>query len=456
MATEVRIPTTGNAGEDAVVVEWLAAVGDEVAAGATLLTIETAKSTVDVEAPAAGTLLARHAEAGDEVAEFSVVALIGAAGEQVAAPAGATAVAEAEPAMPGATAASTASAPSAAAPSSTPASSAAPASGAPAADPAGPPTDVARRISASPRARRVAAERGAELSSIRGSGPLGRILAADVEAAASASPVASAPAASAPAASASAASASAAPATASAPATSPAAQPAASALEPVRIRPVRGARKVTAQRMQASLADAAQVTLTRYADAGRMLEWVERLRAAAEGDESKPRVGVNDALLYATARVAARHPEANSWFSWEGISEFDAVQLGFAVDTEHGLLVPVIRDAHRLPIGRLAEAARAAIERARSGRLQPDEMEGGTFTVSNLGGLGVHWFTPVLNPPQTCILGVGATHRAGPDAPAMLPLSLTFDHRAIDGVAAAAVLRDLATAIESIDTLDAF
>lgn len=428
MATEVRIPTTGNAGEDAVVVEWLAAVGDEVAAGATLLTIETAKSTVDVEAPTAGTLLAQHAAVGDEVAEFSVVALVGAAGEQVDA---------AEPTPQQSVAVPAESATRVAPEASVPVAQR---DDAPALVPA-----EGRRISASPRARRVAAEHGTELSSIRGSGPLGRILAADVETAMTGTP---APVA-------------AAMPVAAAPTAAAASQLAASAAEPVRIRPVRirpvrGARKVTAQRMQASLAESAQVTLTRYADAGRMLEWVERLRAAAEGDETKPRVGVNDALLYATARVAARHPEANSWFSWEGISEFDAVQLGFAVDTDHGLLVPVIRDAHRLPIGRLAEEARAAIDRARTGKLQPAEMEGGTFTVSNLGGLGIHWFTPVLNPPQTCILGVGATHRAGPGAPALLPLSLTFDHRAIDGVAAAALLRDLATAIESIDTLDAF
>ena len=418
MPTEVRIPTTGNAGEDAVVVEWLAAVGDEVAAGATLLTIETAKSTVDVEAPTGGTLLARHAEVGEEVAEFSVVALVGAPGERVEDVA-ARAPATVDAPQPSSVSEATPDATSAAA-----TSDAAPAVSA-----------GDRRTSASPRARRVAAERGVDLASIRGSGPLGRIVASDVEAAAAEGSPAD---------------------VAAHAAAAPTPRPSASAPASARIRPVRGARKVTAQRMQASLGESAQVTLTRYADASRMLEWVERLRVAAEGDETRPRVGVNDALLYATARVAARHPEANSWFSWEGISEFDDVHLGFAVDTDHGLLVPVIRDAHTLPIGRLAEAARAAIERARAGRLQPDEMDGGTFTVSNLGGLGIHWFTPVLNPPQTCILGVGATHRAAPDAPALLPLSLTFDHRAIDGVAAANLLRDLATAIESIDTLDAF
>ena len=418
MATEVRIPTTGNAGEDAVVVEWLATVGDEVAAGATLLTIETAKSTVDVEAPTAGTLLARHAEVGEEVAEFSVVALVGAPGELVE-DAASRAPATVDAAQPPSS--------SEAAPEATSATATRDAVPAVA--------GTKQRTSASPRARRVAEEHGLELASIRGSGPLGRVLAADVEAAAAGGATAAA---------------SAVPAASQASA-SPSAGPA-----PARVRPVRGARKVTAQRMQASLAETAQVTLTRYADAGRMLEWVGRLRAAAEDDVTKPRVGVNDALLYATARVAARHPEANSWFSWDGISEFDGVQLGFAVDTDHGLLVPVIRDAHALPIGRLAEAARAAIARARSGKLQADEMDGGTFTVSNLGSLGIHWFTPVLNPPQTCILGVGATHRAAPDAPALLPLSLTFDHRAIDGVAAAGVLRDLVNAIESIDTLDAF
>lgn len=426
MATEVRIPTTGNAGEDAVLVEWLVAVGEHVDNGQTLLTIETAKSTVDVVAPAAGTLLAQHAQPGDEIAEFSVIAAIGDAGESVD-----------EAPAPAAEASPTPGDESPAAPAEAPIQpQAAPASTQSAPAPTAP---VRTRHSASPRARRTAAARGIDIATVSGTGPLGRVIAADVEqAAARAEATASSPA----------------PSTAAAsPAAAQAPLPAA-AIEPVRIVPVRGARKVTAQRMHASLANTAQVTLTRYAEAGRLLDWVARLRHAADGDETKPRVGVNDALLYAAARVVVRHPQANSWFDWDGIRQFDRVDLGFAVDTEGGLYVPVIRDAHQLTVGALATQAQGAIARARAGKLQPDEMEGGTFTVSNLGGLGVHWFTPVLNTPQSCILGVGAAHRAGDTT--LLPLSLTFDHRALDGGAAASLLADLATTIEHVDVLGAF
>ncbi|WP_413317239.1 dihydrolipoamide acetyltransferase family protein [Agrococcus sp. 1P02AA] len=442
MATEVRIPTTGNAGEDAVLVEWLVDVGQRVDAGTTLLTIETAKSTVDVEAPTEGILLAQRAAPGDEVAEFSVVGVIGAEGERdtVEEPTmGGEQPAEPAPETPEPEAQVVATSESSDGESAE--------GGAPQAEGATTREPIdraesagAHRVSASPRARRLAAEHGVDVAQASGSGPLGRVIAADVERLATESaqqPSAQDSSAQEP----------------SAPQTSQARST--TALEPARVVPVRGARKVTAQRMHASLADSAQVTLTRYAEADRMLEWVDRLRAVAAADDAKPRIGVNDALLYVVARVAAKHPAANSWFDWGGIQQFDRVDLGFAVDTEHGLLVPVIRDAHLLPIGSLASQARDAISSARSGALQPADMEGGTFTVSNLGGLGVHWFTPVLNTPQSCILGVGAAHRSG-DGPTLLPLSLTFDHRALDGGSAAALLADLADAIAHIDVLDAF
>jgi pyruvate dehydrogenase E2 component (dihydrolipoamide acetyltransferase) len=159
--------------------------------------------------------------------------------------------------------------------------------------------------------------------------------------------------------------------------------------------------------------------------------------------------------MFATARAVAQHPAANSWFHWDGITQFERVNLGFAVDTGQALLVPVIRSADTMTLSELSQAARALLHRARSGALTPEEMDGGTFTVSNLGGLGVHWFTPVLNPPQTGILGVGAVHQSDRTAPSLLPLSLTFDHRAIDGAAAARLLADIAGCIETVDVLSA-
>lgn len=407
MSTEVRIPTTGNAGENAVIVEWKVDVGGGVAAGDVLLVIETAKSSVEVESPASGVLLHRIGEEGDEIAEFAVAAIVGQPGEAVtttdAGPADSRGLAIEGTAAPVVTDAAVRA-----------------------------PAMRARgdRTAVSPRARRLAAELGIDAARVTGSGPLGRVVIADVLAVAAAS----------------------------APRIAPAAAPAGPAPKVERgsrVLPVRGARKVTAQRMHESLASTAQVTITRYANADRMLEWVARLKAAAATKHDGVRFGVNDAVHFAVARTLPRHPAANSWFSWDGITEFDAVHLGFAVDTGSALLVPVIRDADQRSITDLARAARSAIDRARAGKLATDEMSGGTFTVSNLGGAGVHWFTPVLNGPQSGILGVGAIHRVIPEAPALLPLSLTFDHRAIDGSAAAALLTDIATSIENVDVLDA-
>jgi pyruvate dehydrogenase E2 component (dihydrolipoamide acetyltransferase) len=206
--------------------------------------------------------------------------------------------------------------------------------------------------------------------------------------------------------------------------------------------------------MHASLSGTAQVTLTRYADATALLAYVKRLRTVT-ATQNLPKIGVNDLLLFATARAVVKHPEANSIFDWDGIRQYRTVHLGFAVDTGQALLVPVIPAAEALSISQLASAAKDLIEKSRSGKLTTPEMEGGTFTVSNLGSLGVHWFTPVLNTPQTCILGVGAAHQTHPEAPSLLPLSLTFDHRAIDGAAAAALMADIAQAIETVDVLSA-
>lgn len=415
MATEVKVPTTGNAGEPAVVLELNVAVGDQVSAGDVVATLETAKATVEVDTPVGGTVLDIRFQPGDEAPEHDVLMLVGEAGEIV-------------------TASAAPSAPADPSPSSTPASPPSPAAS-PTVEPApervADPSPAPRtRISISPRARRLAESSGIDIRELTGSGPFGRILFSDVEAAIAAAPAHVSTA-------------------------SRASAPDPTATETVargRRVPVRGARKATAQHMHASLQNSAQVTLTRYASADAMLAYADRLKAAAER-RGAVRIGINDLLLFAVARTVGRHPAANAWFEWDAITEFDHVDLGFAVDTGRALLVPVIRDADSLSLAALATAAHDAIDRARAGKTGPAELAGGTFTVSNLGGAGIHWFTPVLNAPQACILGVGAVHRVMPEAPALLPLSLTFDHRAIDGSAAAALLADIASAIEHVDTL---
>jgi pyruvate dehydrogenase E2 component (dihydrolipoamide acetyltransferase) len=423
MATDVRVPTTGNAGEDAVVLEWNVTEGSDVSAGDVLVTLETAKATVEVEAPISGQVLRTFYVAGDEVPEHEVLAVLGEPGEQMP-PGGSSAGPAADADDMGTTSPAY---PTPAVLATQPGRRA---------EPDGRVQTPARRHSASPRARKLAGEFGIDLSSLPGSGPMGRIIIADVVAAQDRA-AAEAPR-----------------EQRGAPAPATADQIPSAAGDEFTVAPVRGARKITAQRMHASLSESAQLTLTRYAKAKALLRYAKRLREVTEAT-SRPRIGVNDLIMFATARAVARHPAANSWFDWDGIKQFAHVNLGFAVDTGHALLVPVIRSADTMTLSELSQAARTAIDKARVGTLTPEEMDGGTFTVSNLGSQGIHWFTPVLNPPQSCILGVGATHQAHPGAPSLLPLSLTFDHRAIDGVGAAALMADIARSIETVDVVAA-
>lgn len=381
MSIEVRVPATGNAGEDVVVLEWTVTVGQTVQQGDLLATLETAKATVEVDAPASGIVLEIAAAKGAQVAEHAVLAVLG--------------------------------------------------------EPSAQPVPPQDRSKASPRAVILAERNGIDLAQLKGSGPAGRIIVPDVLAAKArvAPRVPDAP-------------------MAVALARAEEATPVAD-LKDFELVPVQGARKVTAQRMHESLQSTAQVTLTRYANADTLFEFATRLKKTSEM-QHVPRIGVNELLLFAVSRAVMRHPETNSAFEWEGIRRYRNVNLGFAVDTGQVLLVPVIPLANTLSLTQLSQAARDAIDRANAGRVTNDEMATGTFTVSNLGSLGVHWFTPVLNPPQVCILGVGAAHQSHEKAPRQLPLSLTFDHRALDGVAAARLLADIAMTIESIDVLSVY
>lgn len=394
MAHEVVVPTTGNAGEDAVVLSIAVAVGETVQVGQVLATLETAKASVDVEALQSGTVLTIHAAEGDEVREHSILMTVGAAGES-----------SDDSQTPGKL------------------------NDAPA-------ENTAERVS--PRARAYADRQGVSLETVQGTGPLGRIIAPDVRAADTKSsepidpfiPNSES--------------------RSSEPELTPAGE--ADREDTFQTIPVVGARKVTAERMSESLRTSAQLTLTRYADATLMLSFLQRLRQK-EATSNDDKITLNDAILFVCAKTLSQHPAANSHFDFSGIKQFKNVHIGFAVDTGSALLVPVIPFANLQSLRTLSQNTKGLVSKAKAGKLTVEEMSGGTFTVTNLGSLGVHWFTPVLNPPQSCILGVGATHQHQDGAPKLLPLSLTFDHRAIDGAAAAALLADIAKSIEDFDLL---
>ncbi len=513
MATEIVMPRQGQSVEACTVVRWLKQPGESVAAGELLCEIETDKASFEVESTAAGTVLAHYAAEGEEVPVLAPIAAVGEPGEQAPAPGappaadraaaaalsaavpgaeaapfarpsgvvGAEAPSARPPAVPGAEAAPFARPPAVAGgPGPAVASSSAPAGGA---ELAGTEAVDGRRASgkgpaASPRARRRAGELGVDYTALSGSGPNGRIIERDVVAAAQARPVLTG------AARAAAAAGAAVPATGSgiggrvtladlAAAAAPAAgvpeDAVGAAGEPVETVPITGVRKLISERMQQSLRDTAQLSMHATADAEALLAYRARLKASPE-HLGLAGVTINDLVLYAVARTLPHFPELNAVVAGDRIERHRAVQLAFAVDTERGLVVPVIAGADRLSIAALAARAHELAAATQAGSISPDLLHGGTFTVTNLGALGVDSFTPILNLPQAAILGVGAlalkpvladpTAIGAPDPAQVtwrrhLGLSLTIDHRVVDGGPAARFLQALGAALADIDLLAA-
>jgi pyruvate dehydrogenase E2 component (dihydrolipoamide acetyltransferase) len=413
MAIEVLMPRQGNTVESCILVSWKKHEGDTVAEGETLCEVETDKATFEVPAPQAGRVLRLLAKEGDDVPVLTTIAILGAPGE---------AVAEA----PRGKAASEATA------SASPKEAQAPAPSFAAVAAAR--TETGRRA-ISPRARRLAQINGVAVSGLQGSGPGGRIIERDVRAAMAGVTDLSARAG--------------APTPAQA---SP--QSAASFTE----MPVRGVRKLTADRMKASLAGTAQLSLDMSANAARILAYRAEVKASAP-ERGLSGISINDMVLFAVSRVLRCFPEVNAHFLGDKIRQWSHVNLGFAVDTPRGLLVPVIRNADGLTLKGLSARATRLAAACRDGKVNPDELSGATFTVTNLGSLGVEHFTPVLNPPEVGILGVCAIQpkpvQSGTEvsfAPHIM-FSLTIDHQAVDGAPAARFLAALCGAVSQFDLL---
>ena len=443
MATIVVMPQLGNSVESCIIVEWMIAEGDTVSVDQTLASIETDKSTMEVPSTAEGTVLKLLWEEGDEVPVKDPLIIVGEPGEDISGlvPGGDAAPAEAD----------------------------APAEQVAAAPEAGAPAFATERATGavSPRARALAASNGVDASAItEGSGPHGRVIERDVAAAIAAGPVLTSAA---RAAGVSAAegtgiggrvsvadagrTAEAAPATAvAAPAAAAADFPGASTSAPLK-----GVRKVVAKRMMESLTSTAQLTLNTTANAAGILAMRKKVKNADEA-LGLNRITLNDLVCFAVSRTLLKYPVFNAHLEDGVLTEFEQVHLGFACDTPRGLLVPVIRSAQSLGLKAFSDEAKRLAGGAIDGTLPPDYLGGGTFTVSNIGSFGIETFTPVINLPQTAILGVGAiTPRPAlaPDGTVgveqRLNLSLTIDHQVIDGADGARFLRDLVAAIENID-----
>jgi pyruvate dehydrogenase E2 component (dihydrolipoamide acetyltransferase) len=395
VANEVKLPRLGQGMEAGTIVKWLKAEGDRVEKGEPLFEVDTDKVTQEVEADFAGVLL-RIALPEGEAPVGRTVAWIGEPGEEVAEVAD---VAEAESPRPEAGARE----PGPAKPEVAREAAAAP--------------DEGERIKASPLARRIARERGIDLRSLTGTGPDGRIVAEDVERAGAAAP-------------------------------RPAAPVAAPAAE-VESIPLTSVRRTIARRLTAAW-QAPVFQLTVRADTTRTNELVSRAR------ELHPdvRITVTDVLAKVCAQALMRHRDVNVQFAEDALLRFPTADVGIAVAAPTGLVVPVVRGLERLSLPAVAAARADVVERARAGRLTSQDLDGGTFTISNLGMFGIEEFVAVLNPPQATILAVGAAvetpvvHGGQVVVRPLLALTLTVDHRAVDGAEAADFLRTVKQYVE--------
>jgi pyruvate dehydrogenase E2 component (dihydrolipoamide acetyltransferase) len=390
MATEVKLPRLGQGMESGTIVKWLKSEGEPVEKGEPLYELDTDKVTQEVEAEASGVLL-KIAIAEGEVEVGKTIGFIGDQGESVAA--------------------EEASAKRVEEPAEEPK--------APAPEAQGSNGSSNGRIKASPLARRIAQERGVDLAQIRGTGPDGRIVAEDVERAGAQPAAAALPAAAVPSAE-------------------------------VESRPLSNVRKTIARRLtQAWTVPAFQLTVN--ADMSRANELVTKQR------ELNPdvRITITDVLTKVCAQALMRHRDMNVQYAGDALLAFPSADVGIAVAAPQGLVVPVVHGAERLTIAQIAEVRADLVGRARDGKLRTDDLEGGTFTISNLGMFDVDQFIAVLNPPQASILAVGATRDQVVPVEGelhILPLmtmTLTCDHRAVDGATGAEFLRTIKAFLEN-------
>jgi len=409
--TDILMPALSPTMEEGNLAKWHVKVGDKVESGQVIAEIETDKATMEVEAVDEGTITEILVPEGTEgVKVNALIARLGEEGAPAAKPSPAPAPA-----------------PAAAAPApkaeETPAVAPAPAAAPAAKAPGGP------RILASPLAKRIAEQKGIDLSSLQGSGPHGRIVKADVEKVQpGAAKPASAPAVAAPA-----------PAAAA-----PAAAPAqAKSLEQMGIAPgsyelipLTGMRKTIARRLTESFRDIPHFPLTMDLEIDKLLEARSRLNGALGNDI---RISVNDIVIRAAALALKKVPEANASFTPEGIAMHKHADIAMAVAIDGGLITPIIRAAETKGLAQISAEAKDLAGRARSGKLKPEEYQGGTFSVSNLGMFGIKSFSSIINEPQGAILSVGAGDKRAVVrgdqivAATVMTVTLTCDHRVVDG-----------------------
>ncbi|PTR08618.1 MULTISPECIES: pyruvate dehydrogenase complex dihydrolipoamide acetyltransferase [unclassified Novosphingobium] len=424
MPIAIKMPALSPTMEEGTLARWLVKVGDKVSSGDIMAEIETDKATMEFEAVDEGTIVSIDVAEGSEgVKVGTVIAMIAGEDEDASAPAPAT------PAPAPAKAAEAAPAPAASAP-------------APAA-PAAAPAAKGDRVIATPLAKRIAAEKGIDLSAVKGSGPNGRVTKADVLGAkpgAAAAPAATA-----------------APAAPAAATPAPAAAPAPAAVPdfgiPYEAQKLNNVRKTIARRLTEAKQTIPHIYLTVDVRLDALLKLRSQLNAALEAQGVK--LSVNDLLIKALAKALVQVPKCNVSFAGDELRSFTRVDVSVAVAAPSGLITPIIKDAGAKSISAIATEMKQLAGKAREGKLQPHEFQGGTASLSNLGMFGIKQFEAVINPPQGMILAVGA----GEQRPYIVDGALgvatvmsatgSFDHRAIDGADGAELMQAFKQIVEN-------
>ncbi|MDH6198641.1 pyruvate dehydrogenase E2 component (dihydrolipoamide acetyltransferase) [Mycobacterium frederiksbergense] len=395
---EITMPRLSDTMEEGVIIAWHKKIGDRVERGEILAEIETDKAIMELESYDEGILEQMLAGEGDRVAIGVPIAIVGDGSGTIVATA------------------------------TTPDSATAPAPAAPLPAPVAAVQPQAKRPKASPLARKIAEANGVDLASVNGSGPGGRIIRKDVEAAPTAAPAAVA--------------------------TQPAPVPAEPRTGDFDEVPLTTLQRVAAKRLTESKQNAPHFYLTAAVDVTDLLAFRKTVNDSLHCADG-PKVSVNDFMVRAVASALRGNPGVNVSFGGDALLHHHGVHIGVAVAVEAGLVVPVIRDADRKSVSQIAIETKEKAERARIGKLRADEMTGGTFTISNLGMYGIEQFAAVINPPEAAILAVGAAADelrlidGEVVARKILRLTLSADHRAIDGSTGAVFLRDLAQLLEN-------
>lgn len=405
MAVEIIMPKLGMGMEEGTVIEWLKKQGDQVQKGESVAVISSDKIEKDIEAPDNGVLLKITANVDETVSVGTAIGYIGHPGEKMG-----TTIDEKEK--------SAQTKETAAAIQTT--------SEAPARKPMA--LHLKRRIS--PAARKLAQAEGIDVNAITGTGPQGRVTREDVVKAIEKNKAAAKKL--------------------------PDHEPGEQTREEISVKQVSGMRKVIASRMFKSLHESAQLTIHMRANVTELLLLRQKVNSTlVPNTENNVKLTITDFIARAAVLALADHKKMNSTYEGDQITTYHSVHLGIAVALENGLVVPVIKDAGRYSISQLSNKIKVLGKKAREGTLEAERMKGSTFTITSLGAEGVEFFTPILNPPEVGILGAGTVVSTpvfvGEEVKrqSILPLSLTFDHRAIDGVPASRFLQTIKGYLEN-------